>query len=131
MPIGSLIMMALGRYRFGIDRPSHQKLARNASYRHPSIPLVGTHPASQFTGPGDVKVQLSGVILPSFRGGLRQIDRMMADAERGTGLLMVDGMGWVGGRWVIEGISDQLAYFMRDGAPRKIDFRISLKRVER
>ena len=41
--------------------------------------------------------------------------------------MMVDGMGWVWKRWVIVNVSDTKSYFMSDGAPRKIEFTVTLQ----
>ncbi|HBG96500.1 MAG TPA: oxidoreductase, partial [Chromatiaceae bacterium] len=39
-----------------------------------------------------------------------------------------DGSGMVWGRWIIESISDTKSVFFSDGAARKIEFTLSLKR---
>jgi phage protein U len=48
-------------------------------------------------------------------------------AETATPLMMVDGLGWVWKRWVITSVTEKKGLFMADGAPRKIDFTMTLK----
>ena len=40
--------------------------------------------------------------------------------------LLVDGSGYVWGKWVIEKIDEQQSYFFEDGRPRKIEFHLEL-----
>lgn len=122
-----LVMMALGALRFGIGQTSYQKLTRSAEFRWEQVDRIGRYPSLQFMGPGAETIQLSGVIYPHFRGGLRQIDLMREFAKNGQPFLLVDGMGWVWSRWVITNIEETKTHFLTDGAPRKIEFNITLK----
>jgi phage protein U len=67
------------------------------------------------------------MIYPHFKGGLRQVDLMRAQAGRGQPMMMVDGMGWVWNRWVITEVQETRTLFMADGAPRQIDFSMKLE----
>jgi len=123
----SLVMMALGAFRFGVNRANYQTFTRAAGWRWEEQPRLGRAPALQFLGPGADEITLEGVIYPHFKGGLRQIELMRLVAGAGQPLILVDGMGWVWERWVITAIEERKSLFLADGAPRKIEFTATLK----
>lgn len=123
----SLVMMALGAFRFGVNRANYQTFTRAAAWRWEEQPRLGRAPALQFLGPGADEITLEGVIYPHFKGGLRQIELMRLVAGAGQPLILVDGMGWVWERWVITAIEERKSLFLADGAPRKIEFTTTLK----
>lgn len=122
----SLVMMALGGFRFGVNRANYQNFTRAAQWRWQAQDRVGRRPALQFLGPGSDEITLEGVIYPHFKGGLRQVELMRLVADQGQPLIMVDGLGWVWDRWVIASVEERKALFMADGAPRRIGFSIGL-----
>lgn len=127
MALASLVMMALGAFRFGMTGPNYQRAVRTGEWRHPELERFGRAPATQYLGPAVRTLSLEGTIHPHFKGGLRQIDGMMAAADAGTPLMLVDGLGWVWRRWVITEIEETKSVMMADGAPRQIDFVVVLK----
>lgn len=124
----SEVMMGLGDYRFSLPTAAYEEFQRAKDWRWPSQDRIGKAPARQFTGPGGETVELKGTIYPTFRGGLKQVGAMRAEADKGEPLLMVDGKGFVHGYWVIERIEDSPAVFFADGTPRKIDFRMMISK---
>lgn len=125
--MGSVVMMALGSFRFGMRRESYQTLTRTADYRWAKVDRIGRDPALQYLGPDAQDITLEGVIYPHFRGGLRQVDLMRQQAGAGVPFMMVDGLGFVWRRWVIVHVQERKSYFMADGAPRKIEFTMRLQ----
>lgn len=122
----STIMMALGAFRFGVNRANYQTFTRSAAWRWEKQDRLGRAPALQYLGPDAGEITLEGVIYPHFKGGLRQIELMRLVASAGQPLILVDGLGWVWERWVITGVEETKTLFMADGAPRKIEFSLSL-----
>ncbi|WP_323010026.1 phage tail protein [Paracoccus sp. (in: a-proteobacteria)] len=122
----SLVMMALGAFRFGVNRANYQHFTRAASWRWQGQDRVGRRPALQYLGPGSDEITLEGVIYPHFKGGLRQVELMRLVADQGLPLILVDGLGWVWERWVIAGVEERKSLFMADGAPRRIEFSMTL-----
>lgn len=122
----SLVMMALGALRFGVNRANYQQFTRAAAWRWQAQDRVGRRPALQFLGPGTDEIKLEGVIYPHFKGGLRQVELMRLLADQGQPLILVDGLGWVWDRWVIAAVEERKSLFMADGAPRKIEFTVNL-----
>jgi len=122
-----LVMMALGPFRFGLDTAAYQTLTRSSEYRWESQERIGRHPAMQFIGEGHTTITLDGIILPLFRGGLSQIDRMRTMAEQGTPHFFVSDRGKVFGRFVILTVEETQTIFLPNGSPRKIEFALQLK----
>lgn len=125
--IASLTMMALGGFRFGVNTANYQSLQRTAAYRWATLDRAGRTPAAQYLGPGVETITLNGTIYPHFKGGLRQVEAMRLVAATGEPMILVDGLGFVLQRWVIQSISETKGTFLRDGAPRRIDFTMALQ----
>lgn len=131
IPIGQMnVMMQLGSFQFCIMTAVYQELNRKNEYKWPSQHRFGQRPSRQFVGVGDETMQLPGVIYPEYRGGFQQVEAMRRIAGRGQPLLLVDGLGKLWGRWVIEGIDEKQTLFAAFGAPRKQEFTLSLARFD-
>jgi uncharacterized protein len=122
----STVLLALGAYRFSVATGSYQKFDRTSEWRWPATERIGMAPAKQYVGPGEDSITIDGVIYPHYRGGLRQIDFMRAQAGLGQPLPLVTGFGKYLGNWCIEKIKESQDALMSDGAPRKIEFTIDL-----
>jgi len=125
--LASLVMMALGTFRFGVNAAAYQSFKRSASFRWEKVDRAGRAPALQFLGPDAQEITLEGVIYPAFKGGLRQVEGMRAVAGLGQPLMLVDGLGWIWERWAITSVEEHKSVFLADGAPRKIEFSLSLR----
>ncbi len=119
-------MMALGSYRFSIDSAAYQELKHSQAYRWQAQERLQRRPAMQFLGTGEESIELSGVIYPHFKGGLEQLDTMRAEASKGQPLLLVDGLGFVWGQWVITQIDEGQSFFQGNGQPLKQSFQLKL-----
>ncbi|MGI0120276.1 phage tail protein [Zooshikella sp. RANM57] len=119
-------MLALGNYRFSVDTAAYQSFTRELSYKWPTQQLAGGHTLPQFVGFGEFKRSLAGVIYPEYKGGLKQIDAMAAEAGKGVPLQLVSGLGDVLGFWCITGIRESAVVFLKNGVPRKLNFSIDL-----
>lgn len=121
-------MLALGDFRFSLDTAAYSELKNNCSYRWSSVERLNTRPARQFVGLGEETINLIGIILPHYRGGLNQIEKLKSLAGRGEPLIMIDGRGIAWGRWVILSIEETQTFFTANGLPRKIVFTLNLGR---
>lgn len=126
--LGVNMMMILGVYRFCIGNAAYQSLARTTEYRWEEQPRLDSDPAMQFVGVGAETIKLDGTIYPHFRGGLRQVTLMRAEAGLGLPLMLISGNGTAFGRWCIVDISETQSFFLKDGTPRKIVFSLTLKK---
>jgi len=122
------MMMLLGVYRFCIKNAAYDSFKRRTEYNWKSQERIGAEPAMQFVGDGEDTIDLAGTIYPHFKGGLRQVPLMRAEASLGKPLFLISGNGTAFGRWCIVEVSETNTYFMPDGTARKIEFSLSLKR---
>lgn len=131
------VLMTLGdgqeQFRFAIDTAAYQSLNRKTEWRWPAQERLWEKPALQFTGRGSDEITLEGVILPAWRGGIGQIERMrrmadaaLRDAAGARPLLLVTGYGDVIGRYVITAIEEEQPTIGALGAPVEQRFRLTL-----
>lgn len=121
-------LMALGDYRFSVNSASYNELRRSTEYRWQSQARLQRLPAQQYLGPGVDTLDVSGVIYPHYRGGIKQLNAMRMQAGRGAPLLLVDGLGFVWGQWVIRQVEEQRSVHLINGQPRKLEFTLRLAR---
>ncbi len=124
------MMLALGMFVFSLHTAAYQEMQRQTDWRHPSSSRVGAQPARQFLGRGDDAITLPGVILPELAGSALSLDALRLMADTGKAWPMVEGSGRIYGLWVIESLSETRTLFFRDGTPRRIEFSLSLKRID-
>ncbi|RGP54402.1 phage tail protein [Pseudomonas abyssi] len=124
------MMMALGLYVFSLHTAAYQDFQRQTNWRHPSSPRVGAAPARQYVGKGEDTITLSGVIVPEIAGERLSLDALRLMADTGKAWPLVEGTGRIYGVWAIESISETATLFFKDGAPRRIEFTLTLQRAD-
>ena len=120
-------MMRLGSYAFSLDSAAYARLERSTAYRWAAQERHGREAALQFLGPGEDTLSLPGTVYPHFRGGLGQVDDMRALAALGEPQLLVDGLGHIHGRWVVQSVAETREVLFADGMPRRIEFTLGLR----
>jgi len=123
-------MLTLGMFVFALDTLPYQQLQRDMEWRLASNPRVGRRPAYQYTGPGEDTITLSGVLLPELTGGDMSLAMVKLMAEQGKAWPLIEGTGMVYGWYAIEKLSEGRTEFFSDGKARRIDFTLTLKRVD-
>ena len=123
------MMMTLGYFVFSRTTAPYQKTEQSMVWRHPTNARVNARPSSQFVGVGDETFNLSGVLMPEVTGGDSSLEQLVTMADQGAPYPLIDGSGKVYGHYVIERISRNRSDFFQDGAARKIEFSLALKRV--
>ncbi|MCS6241360.1 phage tail protein [Shewanella baltica] len=124
------MMMTLGFFVFSRLTVPYQTSQHDMVWRHPTNSRVGARPSAQFLGVGDETLTLSGVLMPEITGGELSLDALRKMADTGKAYPLIEGRGTVTGFFVIEKISKGRSEFFSDGAARKIEFTIELKRVD-
>lgn len=122
------VMMKLGEFKFSISTAAYQSFSRSSGFRWQAQERFGQMPAYQFTGLGNDEITLSGDIYPSYAGGIHQVDWMRFYAGQGKPLMMVDGKGYVWGKWVILSIDESQEIFFDNGVARKQTFNLKISR---
>jgi phage protein U len=123
-------MMCLGQFVFELATAPYQSAQQQMGWRHPSNPRVGLRPARQFLGRDEESITLSGVLLPELTGGEPSLDTLRAMADEGSAYVLIDGNGKLMGVFVIESIDVTRTVFFRDGTARRLEFTLTLKRVD-
>ena len=124
------MMLAIGMFVFSLSTLVYQELQRQTDWRHPSSSRVGAAPARQFIGRGDYSITLPGIIFPELAGTTLSLDALRLMANTGKAWPMIEGTGRIYGLWVIESLSETKTVFFRDGTARRIEFTLSLKRID-
>lgn len=124
------MMMTLGLFVFMLETVPYQELQLQRSWRFPSNSRVGFRPSLQFAGPDTDTLTLSGVLLPELTGGRLSLYALEQIAELGRAWPLIEGSGTIYGMYVIESLSQTKAEFFSNGACRRIEFTLTLKRAD-
>jgi uncharacterized protein len=122
-------MARLGAFTFSLDTAAFQELQRVSTYRWEAKNRIGRKPAQQNVGSGADTIRLNGTIYPHYRGGLGQMGVLRSLADAGEPLPLIyafESAGQYCGRWCVTEISETRTVFFDNGAPRRIDFTLSL-----
>lgn len=121
-------LMALGMFVFELRTAPFEQIARHAAWRWAGKERAGGPPAHQYVGRGDETLTIDGVLMPELTGGGKQIDTLRKMADEGKAWILLSGEGAEIGKYFIEQVEDKSSRFLSNGAPRKIEFSLSLKR---
>ncbi|GKX48559.1 phage tail protein [Pectobacterium carotovorum] len=124
------MMLTLGLFVFQLQTLPYQNMQRNVDYRWPSNSRVGQRPALQFLGIEDEKITLSGELLPEITGGTLSLLMLETMADQGRAWPLIEGSGTIYGVFVVNSISQTKTDFFPDGRARRIEFTITLTRVD-
>lgn len=123
-------LMALGMFLFEIGTLAYDEMQRKTDWQHARSARVGARDATQYVGPGDETISLSGKVYAEIADGRVSLDDLRTMANDGEALPLVDGSGTVYGNFVIAALDERHAFLMADGRARRIDFGIDLLRVD-
>ena len=123
-------LLMLGDVPFTAPGTAYQTLKRASEYRQPSQDRVHQRPIHQSTGLGRDTIDLDGVQFPGALGapGLAHLEALRALAEAGEPRILVAGTGEVFGKYVVTSINETRTHVFRDGAPRRVVWRLRLDR---
>lgn len=123
------MMMCLGTFVFQLSTTAYQQLTRQLAWRHARSERVGAIAAAQYVGPGEDRIELSGIIAPPLAGRYASLDTLRQMADTGRPWALVDGQGNVLGAYAIVSLNQTQTLFFSDGTPRKVEFQLTLDRV--
>lgn len=124
------MMLILGLFVFRLQTLPYQTLQRNVDYRWPSNSRIGLRPTLQFLGVSEEKITLSGVLMPEITGGKVSMQLLDAMAVDGRAWPMLEGTGTIYGMFVVNSVSETRSEFFSDGSARRIEFSLTLTRVD-
>lgn len=123
-------LMGFGMFVFSIPTLLYDQLQRRTDFRFARTGRVGARDATQFVGPGDQTISLTGSTYAELSDGEVSLDELHGMAAQGEAQPLVCSNGRVYGNFVITGIDERYRMFAPDGAPLAIDFGIDLLRVD-
>ena len=124
------MMLTLGFFVFQLQTVPYQSLQRSVDYRWPSNSRIGQRPTVQFLGVSEEKITLSGVLMPEITGGRLSLLALNVMADEGKAWPLLEGSGTIYGMFVVNSISETRTEFFSDGSARKIEFTLTLTRVD-
>ena len=94
------------------------------------VHVVVAHEPARLIGADRQQSEAEGpVLLPELAGERLSLDVLQAMADTGDAWPLIEGTGRIYGLYVIESLQTTRTLFFQDGAARRIDFSLSLKRV--
>ena len=124
------MMMALGLFVFSMSTAAYQTLERQTSWRHAQNSRVGARAAFQYVGVGDDTINLPGWLAPGQIGMASSISFLRSMGDTGKAFTLVDGLGFFHGVYVITNLTENQSVHNRHGQARRIEFSLSLARVD-
>lgn len=125
-----LPMLAFGLFVFHMETLPYQEFKQRYGWRWASNSRVGLRPAYQFLGKDEEPFTLSGVLLPELTGGDMALDLLRLQADQGKAWPLLEGTGNIYGFFIMDSLEVTRSEFFSDGKARRIEFSISLKRVD-
>lgn len=123
------MMMIFGMFVFMLETIPYQNLQRSMSWRYAKNDLIGRSASYQYIGAGEDKITLTGVLVPEVTGGDLSLELLRTSAYRGRPYPLIEGTGLIYGMYVMDSISEGRTLFFGDGKAKRIEFTITLTRV--
>ncbi|MBM7341688.1 phage tail protein [Pantoea coffeiphila] len=124
------MMMVYGMFVFTLRTVPYQSLQHSQSWRHVKNDRVNASAGWQYIGPGDDTVTLEGVLYPEITGGNLSLAALNSIGFSGRPWPLIDGVGLIYGMYVMTALERGKSEFDRYGNPKKIEFTLSLSRVD-
>ncbi|CAG9221123.1 Phage tail protein [Burkholderia gladioli] len=125
------MMLSLDQFVFSLTSAPYKELQRQRNWKHARNARVGARDASQFTGVGDDTITLNGMVAEDNAiGKTASLDQLAKMGDTGEAYVLVNGSGVVYGAFIIESLNETATYHRADGVARKIEFNLTIKRVD-
>ncbi|MEE1924281.1 phage tail protein [Pseudomonas sp. 148P] len=120
------LQAAQGAFYFNLDTLAFNQLKRTKAYTWAAQERLSRSKAQQAVGLGDDKITLDGVVFPSFRAGLDQLQNLRSIAGQLKPLTLSTGYGEVLGNWCLTSITETQEALMAGGIPGRQTFTLEL-----
>ena len=124
------MMMVFGLFVFELRTLPYQQLQLSRNWRHVKNERVGRSAKWQYVGAGENQLTLGGLLYPEITGGNLSLGAVSTMAYTGLAWPLIDGVGSIYGMYVITGLQETHQEFDRYGKAKKIEFTLSLQRVD-
>lgn len=123
-------MMVFGMFVFMLRTTPYQQLRHSQEWRHVKNERVNQSASWQYIGMGDDTVTLEGVLYPEITGGNISLSALETIGFAGRPWPLIEGEGRIYGMYVLTRLERGKSEFDQYGNPRKIEFTLSLSRVD-
>ncbi|MFC3393633.1 phage tail protein [Brenneria rubrifaciens] len=124
------MMMVFGMFVFALKTVPYQQLQQSQQWRHVKNDRINRSASWQYIGSGESQITLSGVLYPEITGGNLSLSALTTMGYMGRPWPLIEGSGKIYGMYVLTGLQRTGAEFDRYGNAKKIEFSISLQRVD-
>lgn len=125
------VMMIFGMFVFSLNTASFDNLKRSVAWRHPAQARIGARAGRQFLGVDDETITLAGTTYAEIsKFGRVSLEALEAMGNSGKKYLLIGGDFKIYGQYVLESLETTRTAFFPDGTARKIEFSMTLKRVD-
>ncbi|MEQ4451702.1 phage tail protein [Kosakonia sp. YIM B13605] len=124
------MMMVFGMFVFMLRTTPYQQLRHSQEWRHVKNERVNQSASWQYIGAGDDTVTLEGVLYPEITGGNLSLSALETIGFAGRPWPLIEGDGRIYGMYVLTRLERGKSEFDQYGNPRKIEFTLSLSRVD-
>ncbi|SCA39160.1 phage tail protein [Klebsiella quasipneumoniae] len=124
------MMMMFGLFVFELRTLPYQQLQLSRHWRHFKNDHVGQSAKWQYVDAGENQLTLGGLLYPEITGGNLSLGAVSTMAYTGLAWPIIDGIGSIYGMYVITGLQETYQEFDRYGKAKKIEFTLSLQRVD-
>ena len=119
----------LGDFLFESSTVLPASVERDTQFEWVDQKRIGREPAGQFAGGGKDVFKLEGKVFPCRELGDEVDIIILRDmGKAGLPYWLLDGQGWIYGRWEITGIKEKRRELYPNSKPRLIEFSLDLKR---
>lgn len=123
-------MMVFGMFVFMLRTTPYQQLRHSQEWRHVKNERVNQSASWQYIGAGDDTVTLEGVLYPEITGGNLSLFALETIGFAGRPWPLIEGDGRIYGMYVLTRLERGKSEFDQYGNPKKIEFTLSLSRVD-
>ena len=124
------MMMVFGMFVFMLRTTPYQQLRHSQEWRHVKNERVNQSASWQYIGAGDDTVTLEGVLYPEITGGNLSLFALETIGFAGRPWPLIEGDGRIYGMYVLTRLDRGKSEFDQYGNPKKIEFTLSLSRVD-
>ncbi|MFJ5480886.1 phage tail protein [Pectobacterium carotovorum] len=124
------MMMVFGMFVFALQTTPYQQLQHSQQWRHVKNERTNRSASWQYIGAGESQITLSGVLYPEITGGNLSLSALTTMGYMGRPWPLIEGTGKIYGMYVLTGLQRTNSEFDRYGNAKKIEFSLSLQRVD-
>ncbi len=119
----------LGLFVFSLNTLPLSDRERSTTWRHARSEPIGQRATSQFIGPGEDRITVSGQLAHDIAGSQFGLNMLRAMADTGKSHVLVWGTGKVEGAFTVESINETSKRLFANGKPRAVEFSVELVRT--